>query len=394
MSTAALSRPAVRGAARRAVREAVTRLAPALLDLSRDLHAHPETAWREHRSSRRVASFLGDAGLRVELPAHGLDTAFRAGAGTGGPLVVLCCEYDALPGLGHGCGHNIVASAAAGAAAVLAPMAGPRGRVVALGTPAEEGGGGKIELLRRGAFAGASAVLLAHPGAHDQVRATFRAAASHRVTFRGRAAHAAMAPEQGRNALDAAVLAYEALGAARSGLRYGDQLTAVITRGGTAPNVVPEAAELRVMTRAATAAGLAPLAATVERVGAAGAAATGCTARVLPLGPRYRELRTDPRLAASLEHHLRRLGRAPLPPDPRDLLTSGSTDLGNVSHVVPVAHPKLAIGDVAPHSRAFAEAAASPAGDRAVLDGAVLLALTVLDVWARPPHRLVEGDPS
>lgn len=377
---------------------AVQRLAPGLLALSHDLHAHPELAWAEHRSSRRLGSYLAAAGLRVELPAHGLPTAFRASAGATGPLVVLCCEYDALPGLGHGCGHNVVAAAAAGAAAVLAPLARALGgRVIALGTPAEEGGGGKIELLRRHAFDGAAAALLVHPGAHDQVRASFRAASSSAVLFRGRAAHAAMAPGSGRNALDAAVLAYQAIASARPGLAFGDQVTAVLVRGGTAPNVVPEAAELRVMTRATTTAGLGAVARVVDRAARAGALATGCTVRVVPRGPVYRELVTDPRLASSVERHLRALGRGPLPPDPRDLLTAGSTDLGNVSHTVPVAHPKLAIGDVAPHSRAFAEAAVSPAGDRAVLDGATLLALTALDVWASAPPAPPappEGEPS
>lgn len=364
------------------VREAVRRMTPALLALSHDLHDHPEAAWVEHRSSRRLAAFLTDAGLDVAQPAHGLPTAFRATAGTTGPSVVLCCEYDALPGLGHGCGHNVVAAAAAGAAAVLVPLAAAAcGRVVALGTPAEEGGGGKVELLRRHAFDGAAAALLAHPGSHDQVRATFRAAASSTVVLRGRAAHAAMAPERGRNALDAAVLAYQAIGAARPRLAFGDQVTAVLVRGGTVPNVVPEVAELRVMTRATTTAGLDRLTGIVVGAARAGAVATGCTFHVKQSGPVYRELRTDARLADSLERHLHSLGRHPRPADPRDLLTAGSTDLGNVSHVVPVAHPKLAIGDVAPHSRAFADAARSPAGDRAVLDGATLLALTVIDVW-------------
>jgi amidohydrolase len=374
------------------VRNAVRRLAPGLLALSHDLHAHPELAWSEHRSSRRVAAYLAGAGLEVELPAYGLPTAFRATAGSAGPLVVLCCEYDALPGLGHGCGHNVVAAAAAGAAAALAPLAEKVGeRVVALGTPAEEGGGGKVELLRRQAFDGAAAALLVHPGEHDQVRAAFRAAASYSVHFRGRAAHAAMSPGSGRNALDAAMLAYQALGALRSGLAYGEQVTAVLVRGGTAPNVVPETAELLVMTRAAATSGLSRLAKRVAQCARAGALATGCTSRVVPRGPTYRELRTDGRLAASLERHLTELGRSPRGADPRDLLTAGSTDLGNVSHAVPVAHPKLAIGDVAPHSRAFAEAARGPAGDRAVLDGATLLALTVLDVWA---SKRSQGEPS
>lgn len=381
MSTPLATRPAD-------VRAAVGDLAPRLLALSHDLHAHPETAWHEHRASARVGAFLGAAGLAVEHPALGLPTALRGTAGEHGPLVVLCCEYDALPGLGHGCGHNVVAAAAAGAGAVLAPRAAEAGgRVVVLGTPAEEGGGGKIELLRRGAFDGAAAALLVHPGPHDQARATFRAAAACRVTFHGRAAHAAMAPETGRNALDAAVLAYQALGAARTTLGFGDLVTSVVTEGGTAPNVVPDRAVLRVMTRAVAAPRLEALRAVVRRAADAGARATGCTVSLEAEGPTYREVRSDPVLARLAEGHLRRLGRAPRPPSERDVLSAGSTDLGNVSHRVPVVHPKLAIGDVAQHSAAFARAAASPAGDRAVLDGAALLALLTLDIWNTTVRR-------
>lgn len=374
---------------RTATRPAVERdhraLAPQLLALSHDLHAHPELAWQEHRASAALATFLRRAGLRVERPAHGLPTAFRATAGTSGPLVVLCCEYDALPGLGHGCGHNIIASAAAGAGAMLAPLADRNGgRVLVLGTPAEEGGGGKIALLERGAFDGATGALLAHPGSRDQVRATFRAAASYRVTFRGRAAHAAMAPERGRNALDAAVLAYDALRALRATLGFGDQVTAVLTEGGQAPNVIPDHAVLRVMTRAAVTERLPTLAHAVRRAAEAGARATRCAVRVERDGPVYREVRNDPWLAARAEEHLRRLGRPPAPSRESDLLTAGSTDLGNVSHVVPALHPKLGIGDVPQHSAAFARAARSPTGDRAVLDGAALLTHLTLDIWKRP----------
>ena len=212
---------------------AVDALAPALLELSHRLHADPEPSWGEHRSAARCAAFLAGRGLDTRLPAYGLPTAFAARAGDGGPTVVLCCEYDALPGLGHACGHNVVAAAAVGAAAVLAPHARSLGgSVVALGTPAEEGGGGKIELLRRGAFAGAAAVLLVHPGGRDVVAAPFRAAQAWDVVFEGRASHAAMAPQAGRNALDAAVLTYGALATARSAFRLGDHLAAVLPEGG------------------------------------------------------------------------------------------------------------------------------------------------------------------
>lgn len=361
---------------------AVDALAPALVALSHRLHDDPEPSWHEHRSAAALARFLGARGLATRLPAFGLPTAFTARAGDRGPTVVLCCEYDALPGLGHACGHNVVAAAAAGAAAVLAPSAwAGAGSIVALGTPAEERGGGKIELLRRGAFTGAAAVLLVHPGPRDVVAPPFRAAASWDLVFEGRASHAAMAAHAGRNALDAAVLAYGALTAARGASRPGDHLAAVLPEGGHAPNVIPARARVAVLARAADGRALPRLAGVVRRAAAAGACAAGCRVTVRAAGPVLRELRTDARLAALVDAHLRRLGRTPVPPAAGDLAAAGSTDLGEVSHQVPTAHPKLRIGASPQHSPAFARAAAGPSADRAVVDGAKLLALTAADVW-------------
>ena len=359
---------------------AVDALATDLVALSHDLHDHPEVAWHEVRSSRAVAASLAARGLPVQLPAHGLPTALRAHAGTRGPLVVLCAEYDALPGLGHGCGHNVIAAAAVGAAVALAPLAeGAGGRVTLLGTPAEEGGGGKIVLLGRGAFDGAAAVLLVHPGREDTVDAAFRAAAGVDLTFHGRAAHAAMAAHEGRNALDAALLAHQATAAVRGPV--GSHLSAVLPEGGQAPNVVPDRATLRVMVRARTSAELAPLLARVRTAADGAALATGCRVEVRPRGPVYRELRGDAELARLFSANATRLGRRMRRADPAAVLTAGSTDLGNVSHVVPTVHPKLAISRHPQHSAAFARDARSPAADLAVLDGAKALAMTTLDIW-------------
>lgn len=371
-------------AAKRAVCQAIDRQARNLVSLSHDLHRHPETAFGETRSSAVLARSLGQAGLSVVHPAHGMPTAFRAEAGMSGPRVVLCCEYDALPDLGHACGHNVVAAAGVGAAVALAPLAGPLGGiVVALGTPAEEGGGGKITLLERGAFEDADAVLLLHPGPIDTVDARFRAADLLRVEFVGRASHAALAPEVGRNALDAAVLTYQAIGAARARLSPGDQLDAVITSGATSPGVVPARAEVRVMARSATSAGLPRLTHRVRLAAAAGARTTGCRYRLCRSGPPYAHLSSDPWLAARFAGNARVLGRRMRPGNDLAVLRAGSTDLGNVSHVVPTIHPKFRIGAVPQHSAAFARAAGSVVADRAVLDGAKALAMTVIDVWTR-----------
>lgn len=368
--------------AKRRVCAYVDAIAGRLVALSHALHDHPETAYREYRASALLADFARTHGLRSERPAYGLPTAFRATAGTRGPVVGLCCEYDAVPGLGHACGHNIVAAAAVGAAVALAPLARTGlGTVVALGTPAEEGGGGKILLLERGAFDGLAAVLLVHPGNRDSVDARFRAAAPLGVVFRGRASHAAMAPQAGRNALDAALLAHRALDAARASLGFGDHLAMILTEGGRAVNVVPDRAVLSVMTRAEARSGLARLEGHVRRAAEAGATATGCSYVVRRSGPTYEDLRSDPWLGRQCAENLTRLGRRLSTEGDRAVQTAGSSDLGNVSKLVPAIHPKLAITQHPQHSDDFARAARSPAGDRAVIDGAKALAMTATDVW-------------
>ena len=356
-------------------------LADLLLDISHRIHEDPELAFREIRASSLLAETASRFGMRTTRPAHGLPTAFRAESGSRGPLVVICCEYDALPGLGHGCGHNIVAAVGLGAALALAdPALHGAGRITLLGTPAEEGGGGKIVLLRRGAFLNAAAVLLAHPGQVDSANARFRAAQRLEVSFRGRAAHAAMAPGAGRNALDAAVSAYQALAATRAGLNFGEHISAVLS-GGRSANVVPDLATLSVMVRAPHASSLQNLAKRVDLAAQSGATASLCSYVMQTHGPTYAGFTADPRLVRICEANMRCIGRTPLEVPERDLHRAGSTDLGNVSQVVPSAHPKLAITSASQHSAAFARAARSETGDRAVLDGAKLLALTAIDIW-------------
>ena len=377
------------------VREAVARLAPALVALSHDLHAHPEPAWAEHRSSRRLAEFLARAGLDVDLPAHGLPTAFRARGGTSGT--------------------------AGGAVLRVRRPPGARPRVRAQRGGRRRGrsssGAGATVRRRRGSGRGAR-----HPrrrGWRRQDRAAPAARVRRRVSGAPRAPRA---PRPGPRVVPRRRLVQGPLprsrgpcrdgarprpqrprrrgarlpGHRRRAIRHGptDQVTAVLVRGGTAPNVVPEVAELRVMARATTTPGLDRLAERRRAKRSCGCpCATGCIVRVVPRGPVYRELRTDPSAGGRRwSDTCASLGRSPRPADPRrPRNVRAAPTSGNVSHVVPVAHPKLAIGDVAPHSRAFAQAARSAAGDRAVLDGAALLALTVLDVWAAGQPK---GEPS
>jgi amidohydrolase len=376
--------------AKRRVCAAVDAMAVRLLAVSRQVHSHPELAHHERRAAALLADQLDRGGLAVERTAYGLPTALAGRAGVRGPLVVVCCEYDALPGLGHACGHNVIAAAGLGAGLALAALAAPLGgRVAVLGTPAEEGGGGKILLAGRGAFSGAAAAMLVHPSSYETVMPPINAVATLEATLLGRASHASMYPERGVNALDAFVLGYLGLAALRQHLAPTDKVHGVVTDGGTVPNVVPARAAGRFMIRSATQAELHRLQRRVLACLQGGAEAAGARLVARWPWPAYREMRHNQPLAASFEANVRALGRRPLAPSQVPASRAGSTDMGDVSQLVPAIHPFLAISppDVVPHSRAFAAWASGPAADRAVLDGAKALAMTAMDVWLRPPLR-------
>ena len=369
--------------AKRRVCDEIDRLAPELLDVSHRIHARPELGFEEHHAHDLLTGVLDDHGLAVQRRAYGVDTAFEARAGTGdGPLVAVVCEYDALPGIGHACGHNIIAASGLGAGLALASMAGEAdGRVAVIGTPAEEGGGGKELMLRQGAFSDIDAAMMVHPANHEL--SVFHAVAVHRVTasYTGAAAHAAAAPEKGRNALDAAVLGYNAIAALRQHIRDDERIHGVFTDGGAKPNIVPVTAATEWYVRSTNLTSLEPL---KERVAAclqAGAAAAGCEVDLEWADPAYADMNDNPTLRDRYLANLGTLGRT-LASDPGARVI-GSTDMGNVSYVVPSIHPmiKVAPDDVAIHTPHFAEYARGPSGDAAVIDGAKALAMTALDCW-------------
>ncbi|MGY1810313.1 M20 family metallopeptidase [Blastococcus sp. SYSU D00669] len=362
-----------------------------LLGLSHDLHAHPEEGYAEHRSVRAVAELLARHGVEAQIGVHGLETALRASTGNGaGPTVAVLAEYDALPGIGHGCGHNVICSAAVGAFlglhAVLS-AGGVGGTALLLGTPAEEGGGGKELMARDGAFDGVDAVVMLHPFSYDAAVQPFLGRRQLEVTYTGIAAHASAQPFMGRNALDAVVAGYQGVAMLRQHLPDSDRVHGIITDGGQRPNVVPETASALYYVRSATPETLADLSRRVEAIAVAAAAMTGCGYELTwDELPAYLPIRANLELAARWTRHQARRGRTALPPGVTPASLAGSTDLGNVSVRVPSIHPMIAIAgpDTSMHTTGFAAAAASPAGDRAVLDGAVGLALTALDVLADP----------
>jgi amidohydrolase len=377
-------------ALKRSACRAVDGLASELVALSHAVHGYAETAFHEHRSARTLMDFLRRHGMQVRSGVAGLPTAFAADAGTSGPLTVVLCEYDALPGMGHGCGHNVVAAAGAGAGAALAALtASGGGRVRVLGSPAEESGGGKVLLARAGALGDAAAAMLVHPNAYETAWPHLLAAATLEIGTHGRAAHATLFPERGINALDGLLLGYLALSALRPHLPAGARVSGVIANGGQAPNVVPDSATGRFIVRGRTSAELARVAHRMLAAVRGGAASVGATVSVRPLGPVYPPLKTDPALAAAFENNLRELGRNPLPEGALPAQVAGSTDLGYVSHLAPTIHPMLKITNwpVVPHTSEFAKAAVAPRADRVVVDGAKALAMTALDIWVGAANR-------
>jgi amidohydrolase len=353
-----------------------------ILKLSHDLHQNPEIAWEEHVSAARVAGELDDAGFTVEPNYVGLPTAFRAHRGSGPLHLALCAEYDALPGLGHACGHNVIAAISTGAAVALSPFVDDLGITLSVfGTPAEEGGGGKIEMLERDAFAGVHAAAMVHPGPVDVARAEPYAVSHSHIAFEGRAAHAAAFPDRGINAADAFTIAQVAIGLLRQQLPSDVRVHGMMTRGGEAPNAIPQRTEGRWYVRARTLDQLEKLEPRIQRCFAAGALATGCELTIEPESKPYSEFRNDERLLSVYTQRAERLGRR-FSTGADSLMNRASTDMGNVSQVIPAIHPYIGIDSLPAvnHQPEFAAAAASPAADRAAIEGALALALTVLDI--------------
>ncbi|MBK9178220.1 MAG: M20 family metallopeptidase [Acidimicrobiales bacterium] len=332
-----------------------------------------------------LCSLLDGGGLEVERHAYGLETAFAARAGTRGPLVAVLCEYDALPGVGHACGHNVIGAAGVGAALALAGLADRLGgRLLVLGTPAEEGGGGKVQLLRAGAFDGVDVAMMVHPADAELTAMTSVAITQLEADYHGRAAHAAAFPHLGRNALDAAVLGYVNVAALRQHIRPDERVHGVFVAGGERPNIVPAHASTSWYVRSPTLASLAELQPRVVACLQAGAEAAGCRLVCREVNETYAEVRDNRALQQLWAANGALVGRSPVDPTPSQQVV-GSTDMGNVSQVVPSIHPMIQVAPagVPIHSEEFARWAASPEGDRAVIDGAILLAATAVDVWDR-----------
>jgi amidohydrolase len=365
----------------------VGELGEELLDASHQIHAHPELCFEERFAHDLLTGALERHGVEVERHAFGLETAFAATVGSEGPTVAVCLEYDALPGVGHACGHNVIAAAGLGAGLALAALAEEAGgRVRILGTPAEEGGGGKVVMAEAGAFDGVDVAMMVHPADADLVAMDAIATSHLRVEFSGVAAHAAAFPHLGRNALDAAVLGYVNVAALRQHIEPTDRIHGIFVDGGQKPNIVPERAVMEWMVRSARFASLEPLQRRVEACFDAGAAASGCTCTYAEHQPRYADMVDNPVVAALFAGNSAALGRPLGDPAAGGQRVVGSTDMGNVSYLVPSIHPmvKVAPAGVSIHSHDFAGHARSAAGDEGVLHGARAMAATAVDLWVEP----------
>ena len=368
-----------------AVEQGVDGVADRLRHVVQHLHAHPETAFQEHHSAMLLHQEITRHGIEARTGVHGVETSVRAEAGSSGhgPTIAILAEYDALPEIGHACGHNVIAAAALGAFLALASVADRLpGRVLFLGTPAEEGHSGKEVMARNGAFDGVDAAIMVHPYGYDLADQVWLGRRLLTITFTGVEAHASAQPFMGRNALDAANLAYQGIGLLRQQLPPSDRVHANITEGGESPNIIPGRAVLKLYARSQQPATLKDLSRRLEDVarGAALMTGTGVELRWDEHAPSL-PIRTNSALTGRWVAAQQRRGRSPLPLGVVSETLAASTDFGNVSYRVPGIHPLIRIAEPATalHTRGFAEAARSAAAEQAALDGAVGLALTALD---------------
>jgi amidohydrolase len=376
------------------LRSSLSRIRQVVLDTSHRIHAKPELRYEEHFASGLLADVLGEAGFDIQRGVAGLPTAFLARYDTGreGPTVAIFCEYDALEEIGHGCGHNLIAAAGLGAGLLvrewLVEAEDAGGELVVVGSPAEEGGGGKITMLESGCLDGIDAAMMIHPSGENLSAMRTLSRAGLDIEFRGRAAHAAVSPELGVNALDAAVLTLNAIGLLRQQLPSDARVHGIITDGGEAQNIIPERTRILASVRTEDPDLLQrDVQPRVENCAKGAALATGATVRIQNPTPMYASIRPNPVLGDIVEEHFHRLGRRTEPP--RTEVFPGSTDMGNVSQVIASIHPNVEIvPGLDMHSRRAAELAGGPDGDRCAVDGALLLAMTAVALFSRP--ELVE----
>ncbi len=352
-----------------------------LIQLSLNIHDNPELGFKEEKASAWLAGYLKDNGFHVERGIAGLPTAFRATYGQGSPRIALLAEYDALPKIGHGCGHNIIGVSAVGAGVASEHVIDQLGGTVAvLGTPGEEAFGGKIDMVKAGAFKEIDVAMIVHPDTRNMPTEEALAVCTLDVEFFGRPAHAAAQPHKGINALDAMILAFTSINSLRQHIRGDARIHGIITDGGEAPNIVPAHSAAMFLVRALDDDYLAELKNRVLNCFAGASVASGARLEYRWRDKTYAPMRSNMTLAGLFKQNLESLGRKVEAFDPRSGL--GSTDMGNVSQVVPTIHPTIAIAprEVLMHTPEFAAATVSEEGEQGLIDAAKAMAMTVIDI--------------
>lgn len=378
------------------IRATAEAIRPELIALSHDIHAHPEVGYVEYHAAAVTTELLERHGFTVERGVAGLETAFRATKGTGDLRLSFCAEYDALPDVGHACGHNIIAASSLGAAIALADVADEIDTtVVVFGTPCEEGGGGKVDIINAGLFEDIHASMMIHPWPNERLEAKCLAVIAFDVTFVGKEAHASAAPWEGVNAVDALTITQVAIGLLRQHLRPGDQVHHMVREGGSYANIIPAKAVAQFMCRSVSSERLAELRARVDKCFAAAALATGTTYSIEILGHEFSHMESDPELLTLYRRAAESVGRSFDLDDAGEALPTISTDMANVSLVTPSIHPLLRIDaqGASNHQPDFAAACINDSADLAVFDGALTLALTGADAAldASIRTRLLQG---
>jgi amidohydrolase len=371
--------------AKEGAREIITSRREALIRLSHRIHANPEIGFEEEKAATWLAEILADNRFEVRKGVFGLPTAFIAKAGHGPLHLAICAEYDCLPGIGHACGHNLIAAMAVGAGIAAAEAADEAGLTISvIGTPAEEicDGGGKILLLERGAFAGAHAAMMVHPAPMDLLDPSIIAAAMFDVHYTGKAAHASAFPELGINAADALTVAQTAIGLLRQHIRATDRIHGIITKGGDAPNIVPAQTSARYTVRARTLAELEDIRPKVQRCFEAGAIATGATMEIVGGTKPYSHMKHDSAIGAIYRRNSEALGRQCPVQGRAGGAIAASTDMGNISLALPSIHPMIGISSLPAvnHQPEFTAHCATELADKAVIDGSLAMAWTAIDI--------------
>jgi amidohydrolase len=370
-----------------AIAKALDRLGDELEQLSHKIHDNPELGYQEVKAAGWLTEFLAQQGFKVERGVAGVETAFRATLETGeGPTLAILCEYDALPQIGHACGHNIIATAGVGAGAGLAAVRDrlPKGRIQVIGTPAEEGGGGKVKLINGGVFKNVDAAMMVHGFDRWVGHADLLGIVRVGFEFKGKAAHASADPWEGVNALDAAIQTYNNVAMLRQQVRPDARLHGIITHGGAAPNIIPEFAAATFYVRSLSVDYMWDLQKRVIRCAEGAAKAAGCELKVVEHRDTvYEPMKRNAALLDAFRANLKTFGVTESP-ELRDRL--GSSDIGNVSRVLPAIQPMVKIApDGTPiHSRAFEAAAKSPLAREGMLISAKTMAMTVCDLLSDP----------